>query len=121
MFKERRSSFRKNIVFLVCITFVLMVFPQVTQAATRSSSKRFSLHKESTPLISAVFSFASLNSSLFGCDLALFYCLSKNAPIPPEQLKKGKGGKDGNKNNGPPVNIGGNSTSKKKPKSKEKS
>jgi len=118
MFKERRISFKKNIAFLVCITFVLMVFPQVTQAATRSSSKRFSLPEESTPLISAVFSFASLNSSLLGYDLALFYCLSKNAPKPPKQLKNGKGENGEDEQNGS-FNIDGNSTSKKKPKGKD--
>ena len=118
MFKVRSSSLRKNMAFLVCVAFILMVFPQVTQAATRSSSERFPFPKESTPLISAVFSFASLNSSLLGCDLALFYCLLKNEPKPPSQAKNGKGEKDDNEQNGS-FNGHGNSTSKKEPKGKD--
>ena len=118
MFKERRSSLRKNMVFLVCVAFIFLIFPEVTQAATRSSSERFPFPKESIPLISAVFSFASLNSSLLGYDLALFYSLSSNKPKRPKQAKNGNGKKSGHKQNSS-FNSNGNSTSKKPPESKD--
>ncbi len=118
MFKERKSSLRKNMVFLVCVAFIFLIFPEVTQAATKPSSERFPFPQESISLISVVFSFASLNLSPLGYDLGLFYCLSKNKPKPPKQAKNGKGNKNGQKQNGS-FNSSGNSTSKKKPKSKD--
>lgn len=118
MFKEKKSSLRKNMVFLVCVAFIFMIFPEATHAATRSSSERFPFPNESIPLISAVFSFGSLNSSLLGYDLALFYSLSSNKPKPPKQAKNGKGEKNGNEQNCS-FNDHGNSTSKKKPKGKD--
>lgn len=118
MFKERKNSLRKNMVFLVCLAFIFLIFPEATHAATRSSSERFPFPKESTLLISTVFSFASLNLSPLGYDLGLFYCLSKNNPKPPRQAKNGKGSKNGHKQNSS-FNSSGNSTSKKKPKGKD--
>ena len=118
MFKERKNSLRKNMVFLVCLAFIFLIFPEVTQATPKPSSERFPFPKESTLLISAVFSFASLNLSPLGYDLGLFYCLSKNNPKPPRQAKNGKGSKNGHKQNSS-FNSSGNSTSKKKPKGKD--
>jgi hypothetical protein len=112
MFKERKSSLRKNMVFLVCVAFILLIFPEATQAATRSSSGRFPFPKESTLLISAVFSFGSLNLSPLGYDLTFFYILSSNKPEIPHQAKNGK------KPNSS-FNINGNSTSKKPPEGKD--
>ena len=118
MFKERKSSLRKNMVFLVCVAFIFLIFPEAAQAATRSSSERFPFPKESISLISGVFSFACLNLSPLGYDLAFFYSLSNNKPKPPKQAKKGKGEKNGHKQNSS-FNSNGNSTSQKKPKSKD--
>ncbi len=118
MFKERKSSLRKNMVFLVCLAFIFLIFPKTTHAATKPSSERFPFPKESTLLISTVFSFVSLNLSPLGYDLGLFYCLSKNKPKPPIQAKNGKGNKNGHKQNSS-FNSSGNSTSKKKPKGKD--
>ncbi len=118
MFKERKSSLRKNMVFLVCVAFILLIFPEVTQATTKPSSERFPFPEESISLISAVFSFASLNLSHLGYDLAFFYSLSSNGPKLPHKAKNGKGNKNGQKQNGS-FNSSGNSTSKKKPKSKD--
>jgi len=118
MFKERKNSLRKNMVFLVCLAFIFLIFPEVTQATTKPSSERFPFPKESALLISTVFSFVSLNLSPLGYDLGLFYCLSKNKPKPPIQAKNGKGNKNGHKQNSS-FNSSGNSTSKKKPKGKD--
>lgn len=118
MFKDRKSSLRKNMAFLVCVAFIFMVFPEVTHAATKPSSERFPFPKESISLISAVFSFASLNLSPLGCDLALFYSLSSNKPKLPHQAKNGKGNKNGQKQNSS-FNSNGNSTSKKPPEGKD--
>ncbi len=118
MFKERKSSFRKNLVFLVCVAFIFLIFPEVTKATTKPSSERFPFPKESTLLISAVFSFASLNLSPLVYDLAFFYSLSSNKPKLSHKAKNGKGNKNGHKQNSS-FNSSGNSTSKKKPKSKD--
>jgi len=118
MFKERKNSFRKNMAILVCVAFTFMVFPEVTQAATKPSSERFPFPKESIPLISAIFSFASLNLSPFGYDLSFFYSQSSHKPKLPRQAKNGEGEKRGQKQNGS-FKKNGNSTSKKPPESKD--
>ena len=118
MFKERKSSLRKNMVFLVCVVFIFLIFPEATHAATRSSSERFPFPNESISLISAVFSFAGLNLSHLGYDLAFFYSQSSNKPKLPKQAKNGNGEKNGHKQNSS-FNSNGNSTSKKPPESKD--
>lgn len=118
MFKERNSSLRKNMVFLVCVAFIFVIFPEFTHAATRSSSERFPFPKESNPLISALFSFASLNLSPLGYDLAFFYSQSSNKPKLPHQAKNGNGEKNGQNQNSS-FNGNGNSTSKKPPEGKD--
>ena len=118
MFKVRKSSLRKNVAFLVCVAFIFVVFPEATQAATRSSSERFPFPKESTPLISAIFSFASLNLSTIGYDLAFFYSLSNNKPKLTDQDKNDNGENDDQQQDSS-FNSNGNSTSQKKPKGKD--
>jgi|GEM_PF-5612992 len=118
MFKKRKSSLRKNMVFLVCVAFIFVISSEVTQAATRPSSERFPFPKESTPLISAIFSFAGLNLSTIGYDLAFFYSLSNNKPKLPHQDKDGNGNKNGQKQNSS-FNSNGNSTSQKTPQGKD--
>jgi len=118
MFKERKSSLRKNMVFLVCVAFIFVIFPGATHAATRSSSERFPFPKESISLFSAVFSFAGLNLSYLGYDLALFYSQSSNRPKLPNEDKNGNGEKTGHKQDSS-FNSNGNSTSKKPPESKD--
>jgi len=118
MFKERKSSLRKNMVFLVCVAFIFLIFPEVTQAATKPSCERFPFPKGSTLLISAVFSFAGLNLSHLGYDLAFFYSQSSNKIKLPKQGKNGNGEKSGHKQNSS-FNSNGNSTSKKPPESKD--
>jgi hypothetical protein len=118
MFKVRNSSLRKNVAFLVCVAFILVFFPEVTNAATRSSSERFPFPKESSPLISTVFSFVSLNLSPFGYDLAFFYSLLNNTPIVPDKDNKDIWDVRGRKKGYTKSN--GNSTSQKKPQDKDK-
>jgi hypothetical protein len=118
MFKERKSSFRKNMAFLVFVAFICTFFPEITHAATKPSSQRFPFPKDSIPLISAIFSFASLNLSTSAYDLALFYSLSGNRPKLPPRVKKGQGSKTGQKNSSS-FNSHGNSTSQKKPTSQD--
>ncbi|NIO49782.1 MAG: hypothetical protein GTN73_10170 [Candidatus Aminicenantes bacterium] len=118
MFNERKSSFMKNMAFLVCIAFIIMIFPQVTHAATRSSSERFPFPKKSAPLISEFFSFFSLNLSPLGCDLALFYSLSSCTPLLPDESKKDYWDIDYDKKTNP-IKNNGNSTSTKPPKQKD--
>ncbi len=118
MFKERKSSLRKNMVFLVCLAFIFLIFPKTTHAATKPSSERFPFPKESTLLISTVFSFVSLNLSPPGYDLAFFCGQSSNKTKLPHQDENGNGKKNDQKQNSS-LNSGGNSTSQKKPKSKD--
>jgi hypothetical protein len=118
MFNERKSSFMKNMAFLVCVAFILMIFPQVTHGATRSSSERFPFPKESSPLISAIFSFASLNLSPIGCDLSLFCSVSINSLILPEESKKDIWDLCGKKKESY-IKSNGNSTSTKTPQPKD--
>jgi hypothetical protein len=118
MFKKRKRSLRKNTVFLVCVAFIFMIFPEVTQAATKPSFERFPFPEESISLISAVFYFASLNLSHLGYDLAFFYSQSSNKTKFPKQGKNGNGKKRRNKQNSS-FNSNGNSTSKKRPESKD--
>ncbi len=118
MFKERKSSLRKNMVFLVCVAFIFMIFPEVTQAATKPSSERFPFPEESISLISAVFSFAGLNLSHLGYDLAFIYSQSSNSPKLIHEAKNGNGEKSGHKQNSS-FNSNGNSTSKKPPEGKD--
>jgi len=118
MFKERKSSLRKSMVFLVCVAFILVIFPEATHAATRSSYERFPFPEESISLISAVFSFAGLNLYPFGYDLAFFYSQSSNKTKLPKQAKNDNGEKNGQKPNSS-FNSNGNSTSKKPPEGKD--
>ena len=118
MFKERKSSLRKNMVFLVCVAFIFLIFPEATHAATRSSSERFPFPEESTLLIYAVFSFVGLNLSPLGYDLAFFYSQSSHKTKLPKQAKNGNGEKNGHKQNSS-FKSNGNSTSQKKPKGKD--
>jgi len=95
-----------------------MIFPETTHAATRSYSERFPFPEESISLISGVFSFASLNLSPLGYDLAFFYSLSNNKPKLTDQDKNDNGENDDQKQNSS-FNKNGNSTSQKKPKGKD--
>lgn len=117
MFRARTRSFRKNMAFLVCVTFILMVFPEVTHAATKPSSRSSHFLKESSPLISAVFSFIRQNLSPFGYDLALFCNVSINSVMVPDKDKDDwdvSGKKKGY------TKSNGNSTSQKEPQDKDK-
>ena len=118
MFKKRKSSLRKNMAFLVCLAFIFTVFPQATQAATKPSSERFPFPKDPIHLISAMFSFVSLNLSTSAYDLALFCSLSSNSPKPPKRPKTAKRNRNRQGQNSS-FNGHGNSTSKKRPKSKD--
>ena len=117
MFKERKSSFRKNMALLVFVAFILTVFPEISHAATKPSSNTYPFPKDSIPLISAIFSFASLNLSTSAYDLALFYSLSGPRPKLPPHAKKVVV-QTGQKNKGS-FNSNGNLTSQKKPVSQD--
>ena len=118
MFKERKSSLRKNMVFLVCVAFIFLIFPEVTQATTKPSSERFPFPEESISLIYSVFSFGGLNLSPPGYDLAFFCGQSSNKTKLPHQDENGNGNKN-EQDQDSSFNSGGNSTSQKKPKSKD--
>jgi len=118
MFKERKSSLMKSMAILVCVAFILMVFPEVTQAATKPSSRTSPFLKESSPLISAVFSFIRQNLSPFGYDLAFFCSLSSNTPMVPDKDIKDNWDVKGKKKGYTKSN--GNSTSQTKPEDKDK-
>jgi hypothetical protein len=118
MFKERKSSFRKNMAFLVFVVFIFAFFPQVTHAGTKPSSERFPFPQESIRLISAIFSFASQYLSASPYDLAIFYSLSGDRPKFPPRVQVGKGNKTGQKHKGS-FRSNGNLTSQKKPASQD--
>lgn len=117
MFRARTRSFRKNMAILVCATLILLVLPELTHAATKPSSRTSHFLKESSPLISAVFSFISQNLSPFGYELALFCSVSSYTPIVPDKENDEwdiKGIKRGY------AKSNGNSTSQKPPQDKDK-
>jgi len=118
MFRARTRSFRKSMAILVCATLILLVFPEVTQAATKPSSRTSDFLKKSSPLISTVFSFISRNLSPFGYDLALFCSLPHYTLIVPNKDNDDnwdvKGKKKGH------TKSNGDSTSQKKPEDKDK-
>jgi len=118
MFRARTSSFRKNMAILVCATFILLVFPEVTQAATKPSSRTSHFLKESSPLISTVFSFINKNLSPFGYDLAFFCSNSFCTVIVPDKDNKDDWDVKGEKKNYARSN--GDSTSQKPPQDKDK-
>jgi len=104
---------------LVCATLILLVFSEVTQAATKPSSRTSHFLKESSPLISAAFSFISRNLSPFGYDLALFCSLLNNTPIVPDKDDNDRWDVRGKKKENY-TKSNGNSTSQKKPEDKDK-
>lgn len=118
MFRARTRSFRKNMAFLVCVTFILMVFPEVTHAATKPSSRSSHFLKESSPLISAVFSFIRQNLSPFGYDLASSCSVSINSVMVPDKDMDNNWDVRGKKKGYTKSN--GNSTSQKEPQDKDK-
>ncbi len=118
MYRARTRSFRKYMAILVCATLVLLVFPEVTHAATKPSSRTSHFLNESSPLISAVFSFIRQNLSPFGYDIALFCSISSHTPIVPDKDKKDDLDVKGKKNSYARSN--GNSTSQKEPEDKDK-
>lgn len=119
MFKARTSSLRKNMAILVCAAFILLVFPEVTQAATKPSSRTSHFLKESSPLISAVFSFVSLNSSPLGYDLAFLLGVTNNWLILPDESKQDKWDMAAKKKKSY-TKSNANSTSQKTPQDKDK-
>jgi hypothetical protein len=104
----------KNMALLVCLAFISMAFPEVTQAATRSSSGTLALPGESTPLISVIFSFVYLSLSTGGYNLAFFCGLPKNKPRPPHEIENITGSRKANIPTGL-ISSSGNSTSTKTP------
>ncbi len=112
MFGDRKSSFRKNMAFLVCVCFVSMAFPEVTHAATKPSSERFLFPEKAIRLISTTFSFIGLNLPTPTNNSAIFYSLSTTRPKLPKQAIIGLKQKGS-------ISSHGNSTSQKKPKSKD--
>ena len=124
MFKARTRSFRKNMAILVCATLILLAIPEATHAATKTSSRTSDYLKDSSPLISAVFSFLFQNLSPFGYDLTLSYSPSTYSLIvldkeneDPRSSRNNKSSKDNDQGY---TNSTGNSTSQKKPEDKDK-
>lgn len=116
MYKKRSNSFKKSMAFLVFVAFIFTVSPEITHAATKPSSKRLTFRKESTRLISNILSFVSLNLSTSAPNLCFICGVSKIKPKLPYQTKNSS--RYGQKQSGFIKGLG-NSTSKRKPKSKD--
>lgn len=117
MFRARTRSFRKNMAILVCGTLILLLLPEATQAATKPSSRTSDFIKESSPFVSAVFSFIRQNLYLSGYELALFSSVSINSVIVPDKDMDDDSDAKGKKRGYTKSN--GNSTSQKKPQGKD--
>lgn len=114
MFRARTRSFKKNMAILVCGTLILLLLPEATQAATKPSSRTSDFLTESSPIISAVFSFIRQNLYMSGYELALFSSLS--CIVPDKEMHDDsdtKGKKKGY------TKSNGNSTSQKTPQNKD--
>jgi hypothetical protein len=121
MLKKRKNSLKKNMAILVCIAFISVMLPDVTHAASRSSSPEFPFPKQYLFLFSSLFSAANHNIQLgvmaFTAHTVLANKKPKPVTPPPPPPKQDK---EGDKNsNDDPVGSSGNSKSKKKPNGKD--
>ncbi len=119
MLKKRRNSLKKNMAILVCVAFISVMLPDVTHAASSSSSQEFPFIKQYLFLFSSLFSTANHNIQLGVMAFTTHAILAKKKqePVtlpPPDPDKKG----DKNSNDDPVENKG-NSKSKKKPNGKD--
>jgi len=117
MFKKGKNSLKKNMAILVCVAFVSVIIPEVTHAASRSSSTEFPFPQHIFSLFSPVFSTANHNISLAAYELAAMYILAKKTPLP--NTPPNNADKTGDKNSKDAVESRGNSSSKKKPTDKD--
>ena len=116
MLKKRKSSLKKNMAILVCVAFISLMLPDVTHAASSSSSQEFPFLKQYIFLFSSLFSAANQDIQLGIMAFTAHTILANKKPKPvtpplPKQDKEGD-----NDDNDEPVETNGNSKSKKKPK-----
>jgi hypothetical protein len=122
MFKERKSSFRRNMAFLVFVAFIFAFFPDAGHAATNPSSKTFLSLKKPIPFISAILYFVSLNLSTSAYNLALFSAMSSNTPEVTFEINTDKSRDKGSTIAKKQKNLAkslGNSTSQRPPTSQD--
>ncbi|MGD8535570.1 MAG: hypothetical protein PVF66_06930 [Candidatus Aminicenantes bacterium] len=115
MLKKRKNSLKKEMAILVCVAFISVMLPDVTHAASRSSSPEFPFPEQYLFLFSSLFSTANQNIQLGVMAFIAHTVVAKKkpkpvTPPPPDQDKKGD-----RKSNDDPVETNGNSKSKKKP------
>ncbi len=120
MLKKRKSSLKKNMAILVCVAFISLMLPDVTHAASNSSTKEFPFLKEYIFLFSSLFSTAN-HDIQFGIMAFTTHTILANKkpkpvtppPPPPQEDEDNKKSKDD------PVETNGNSKPKKKPNGKD--
>ncbi len=118
---KRKSSLKKNMAILVCVAFISLMLPDVTHAASDSSSLEFPFIKQYIFLFSSLFSAASQDIQ-FGIMAFTTHTILANkepkpvtSPPPPVQDDN----KNDKKSNDDPVQTEGNSKPKKKPKGED--
>ena len=106
---------------LVCVAFVSLMFPDVTHAASSSSSLEFPFIKQYIFLFSSLFSAASQDIQFGIMALTTHTILAgkKPKPVTPPPPPPPEDDQDDKKSNDDPVQTEGNSKPKKKPNGKE--
>ena len=115
MLKRRRSSLKKNVAVLVCVAFISLILPDITHAASRSSSPEFPFIKQYIFLFSSLFSATNNNLQLGVMAFTARTILAKKEPkpvTPPPSNQDENGDKNSNDD---PAETKGNSKPKKKP------
>ena len=117
MLKRRRSSLKKNVAVLVCVAFISLILPDITHAASRSSSPEFPFIKQYIFLFSSLFSATNYNLQLGVMAFTARTILAKKEPKPvTPPPPPSNPDKNGDKNsNDDPAETKGNSKPKKKP------
>jgi hypothetical protein len=106
---------------LVCVAFISLMLPDVTQAAARSSSLEIPFIKQYIFLFSSLFSTANYNLQLSVMTFATHTILAKKTlePVTPPATPPSTDNNGDKKSNDDPVEISGNSKPKKKPNGKD--
>ncbi|UCE22258.1 MAG: hypothetical protein JSV46_08640 [Candidatus Aminicenantes bacterium] len=120
MLKKRKSSLKKNMAILVCVAFICLMFPDVSHAASRSSSLEFPFIKQYIFLFSSLFSAANhdIQFGIMAFTTHTILANKKPEPVTPPSPPP-KEDEDDKKSKDDPVETEGNSKPKKKPNGKE--
>ncbi len=104
---------------LVCVAFISLMFPDVTHAASSSSSQEFPFIKQYIFLFSSLFSAANHDIQFGIMAFTTHTILANKKPKPVTPPPAQDDNKNDKKSNDDPVETEGNSKPKKKPKGED--